>query len=188
MTPRELLLRLWALWHSGSILRWARQHTPDLSHACEVCAELFVRVSRVSDAAAADIHNPDGYFVGTIVRLARSSRRRLGPDRRLQYMDLADLEELSARGQRNVPSVLRTALDREMLQKLDEVIPRLSPRRREVFDLRVKKGLSVPDIARTLGLSESTVFNHLNAATRAVLLALLQADLRPEDLGGPPDE
>jgi RNA polymerase sigma-70 factor (ECF subfamily) len=49
-----------------------------------------------------------------------------------------------------------------LFEMIDEVVSQLSATEREVFDMRIRKNMSVEDTAKTLGLSSKTVSNKLS--------------------------
>lgn len=57
-------------------------------------------------------------------------------------------------------------LHRELETLIQESIDKLSPKRRAVFQMSRIQGYSIPQIADELGLSRSTVENHLHAALK----------------------
>jgi len=73
------------------------------------------------------------------------------------------------------------ALDRDEVQRIFlRLARRLSPQQRAVFVLREMNGLDHQEVARVLGLSPSTVRNHLHQARRTLRRGL--AALYPEYL------
>ena len=65
-----------------------------------------------------------------------------------------------------------------------EAIESLPEDEREVFDLVGIQGLTIPEAATVIGVSERTVQRRLHRAR--ALLAEQLADLRPAPSGGPP--
>lgn len=70
------------------------------------------------------------------------------------------------------PDPERIAADRQELGRVAALIDALPPRRREVFILRKIHGLPQREIARRLGLSESTVEKHMAKALGALTAAI----------------
>ena len=69
-------------------------------------------------------------------------------------------------------------------RRMLEAIERLPEDEREVFDLVGIQGLTIPEAATVIGVSERTVQRRLHRAR--ALLAEQLADLRPAPSGGPP--
>lgn len=69
---------------------------------------------------------------------------------------------------------LEALQDREMSVAFSRALDRLSPRRREVFDLARNHGLSYREIADVMGVSPQTVANQMSAA-----MGQLRRELRP---------
>jgi len=63
---------------------------------------------------------------------------------------------------------------RELQELLRQVVEKLSPKRRQAFQMSRFEGYSNQEIADRMGLSKSTVENHLNAALREIRLKLEQ--------------
>ena len=72
---------------------------------------------------------------------------------------VADLDELEIAI--DAPGPERNAMARDVLRKLQGALDRLPPRAREVVTLRRIEGLSRPEIAQRMGISEKTVSEHL---------------------------
>jgi RNA polymerase sigma-70 factor (ECF subfamily) len=68
----------------------------------------------------------------------------------------------------DAPGPERGAIARDILRKLQSALGRLSPQEREVILLRRVEGLSRPEIATRLGLTERQVSEHLSQGMRAL--------------------
>lgn len=68
--------------------------------------------------------------------------------------------------------VMRNLFDGDLRKNLDEAISGLPPKCREVFRLSYIDGLPNKDISSRLGISLSTVENHINSALRHLRSAL----------------
>ncbi|WP_390452334.1 RNA polymerase sigma factor [Chryseobacterium sp. Alg-005] len=62
-----------------------------------------------------------------------------------------------------------------LLTMIDEVVSQLSPIEQKVYDMRIRKNMSVPETAEALGLSNKTVSNKLSKA-----LGEIRDQLNPE--------
>ncbi len=72
---------------------------------------------------------------------------------------VADLDVLGAAVE--TPGAERSVAARELLRRLQAALDRLPPRCREVVVLRRIEGLSRPQIAKTMGIGQDTVSEHL---------------------------
>jgi len=129
--------------------RWSRaQDLHDLRH------EVYVRV--LEAAATRRPTSPCGFLLGVARNLMIDRIRR----ERIVSIDL--MEDVDAL---NVliddVSAERAASGRQMLQRLAEVFQGLPLRCRQVVWMRRVEGLPQKDIARGLGIAESTVEKHL---------------------------
>ena len=86
---------------------------------------------------------------------------------------VADLDELGAAIE--APGPERSAIARDMLRRLQAALDRLPPRCREVVVLQRIEGLSRPEIAQRMGISQDTVSEHL-ANGMCVLAELLYGE------------
>lgn len=64
------------------------------------------------------------------------------------------------------------------LRMLDEQIDQLPPRRREVFIMHKKEGLTIDEIARVLQLSPKTVENHYTGAVKMLRDAFYKKNIK----------
>ena len=136
-----------------------------------MCQDVLVRVYEVGRS---EIPRPAKPFV-----LAAARNLLINRLRREQIVSIeavADLDSLGLTADEPTPD--RAVLARQELRRLQTALDHLPTRWREVVLLRKVEGLSRREIARRLGLAESTVAQHL-AAGIAALVNVFQ-DTQPE--------
>jgi RNA polymerase sigma-70 factor (ECF subfamily) len=169
------------------VVRTAYQVTGDLEDARDVAQWVFLRLWRVLPRFDPQ-RRFDTWLYRITVNAAIDQLRTRGPKGAIQPLreDPAVLERASTAG------AAEQALDLELLQKAFlRLAARLAPRQRAAFVLKEIEGLDTPEVARILGVRESTVRNHLHQARR-----ILQAGIRrdypglvpPSWAGGGEDE
>jgi RNA polymerase sigma-70 factor (ECF subfamily) len=151
------------------VVRTAYQVTGDLEDARDVAQWVFLRLWKVLprfDPA----RRFDTWLYRITVNAAIDHLRARGPQGALQPLpdDPSLLEDAATAGQ------AERAVDLAELQKVFlKLAAQLAPRQRAAFVLREIEGLDTAEVARILGVRESTVRNHLHQARR-----ILQAGLR----------
>jgi len=151
------------------VVRTAYQVTGDLEDARDVAQWVFLRLWKVLPR-----FDPARRFDTWLYRITMNAAidhlRTRGPQGALQPLpdDPSALEDAAASGE------AERAIDLGELQKVFlKLAAQLAPRQRAAFVLREIEGLETAEVARILGVRESTVRNHLHQARR-----ILQAGLR----------
>jgi RNA polymerase sigma-70 factor (ECF subfamily) len=144
----------------------ARLLLDDAARAEEVVQEAFVRTYARWDRVR-DREDPLPYVRRAVVNLARSGLRRRRVERRTRF---AGAEE-------DVPSAEVTAAARARQRELADAIMTLPRRQRECVVLRFFADCSLREIAKTLGVSDGAVKQHLH---RALVSLELQVDRSDE--------
>ena len=134
----------------------------DLAH------DAYMRVSKA--AASRQIDHLRPFLYQTARNLALDHVRRDRLRRRLISDDTGATQWAEVPEAR--PSQEATSIDRERLAAFRRALSRLPERARRAFILSRLEGLSYPEIAQRLGVSESTVFNDVKAALAHCLEAL----------------
>ena len=143
------------------VVRTAFQITGDLEDAKDVAQGVFLRLWRVLQRF--DLSKRfDTWLYRITVNAAIDFIRERGPKGTLQPLPDDAGERLRDPGQ--VPD---EALDLRQLQAAFlRLAARLAPRQRATFVLKEIEGLETAEIAQALGVTESTVRNHLLQARR----------------------
>ena len=123
----------------------------------DIVQETYERLSTA--ASVDDIHNPRSYMfqVARSVILSHIRRSRVVVMHSFAQVDGDDFIDDEAD-----PEVI--AIDRDELFRLGRAIAELPRRMREVFVMRRIEGLSQRQVAKRLGLSESTVEKHMGSS------------------------
>ena len=128
-----------------------RQDANDMMH------EVFLRFAEAERRGAADIERPDAYLTQVATNLLRN-RAREAFQRSTAAVDLATSSMV-------VATDLTAALEaRDMLNRLQNAMLRLSPKTREIFMAHRLDGASYVQIADRTGLSVKTVEWHMSKA------------------------
>jgi RNA polymerase sigma factor (sigma-70 family) len=112
------------------------------------------------------INSPRNYFFEVAKSVVLRSLRRS----RVVMIDAAVHAEILEIPE-TAPDAERILCDRQELQQVAAFIDRLPDRCREVFILRKLQGLSQKDVARKLGIAESTVEKHMVKALASLINA-----------------
>ncbi|WP_395397895.1 sigma-70 family RNA polymerase sigma factor [Novosphingobium sp. BL-8A] len=148
--------------HEAGLRRWLVSRRLPGIEIDDIVQETYVRLIRVEDVGT--IRDPRSYLrraaYSVIVSHIRSER--VVP---LQMM--ADLNDLGLAA--DEPGPEQQAVDREELLHLGEAIAALPGKIGDVFRLRRVSGLPQREVAKTLGLAESTVEKHLKKALTLLL-------------------
>ncbi len=145
------------------VVRTAFQITGDLEDARDAAQWVFVRLWKVLRRFDPG-RRFDTWLYRITVNAAIDLLRQKGPRGALQPLP----EDPSALPANGGPSA-EAALDLRELQRAFLLLAsRLAPKQRAAFVLREIEGLSTEDVARALGVRESTVRNHLLQARRVL--------------------
>ena len=151
------------------VVRTAYQITGDLEDARDVAQGVFLRLWRVLQRF--DLEKRfDTWLYRITVNAAIDFIRERGPKGFLQPLPDDAGERLS--DPRRGPS---ESLDASELQRVFlRLAAQLAPKQRATFVLKDIEGLDTADVARALGITESTVRNHLLQARRVLREGLLR--------------
>ena len=131
----------------------------------DLVQDIYVRLTGLDDTA--DIQNPVGYLyrLGSNLMLDRLRGERRGASRDGAWLDAQSLQ-VGAEMVTPEPSAETVVADRQRLALLLRALEELGPQTQRVFRLHKLEGLSHPEVAKTLGLSRSSVEKHMMAALR----------------------
>lgn len=178
ISERELLLQLRA-GDEGSFARLYDLYSPRMfgfllkltkreETAREILQEVFIRLWEKRS-----ILDPDKSFRSYIFRIAENCVvdffRKAALDKKLgkQLMDLASERYLH---------VEEHIFEREKSAILSQAINLLPPQRKRVFELCKFEGKSYKEVSLLMGISVSTISDHLLKATRAIRQHILLSD------------
>jgi len=162
---RALWLGRHVLPHEPQLRAWLRRRNLGGLEVEDVIQETYTRlVAAESVAHIRDARNYAFQVAGSVV-IDHLRRMKVVP-----IASLPDLDYLEVASEE--PSPERQAIDRDELNRLAQMIACLPGNVRDVFTLRRVHGLPQREVARRLGLSESTVEKHM-ARGFLIMLELL---------------
>ena len=145
----------------------------------DIVAEAMARAYAAHDWTR--ITRGKSYLFMIARNLIRDTARR---NKIIEFETVADMEVLNVQDGEGSPEAMATA--RDELRLLQAAIDDLPPRCREVFLLRRIDGLSTSEVGGRLGLSVSTIENHMTKALAVLTEALAKADMVRLDIPGTP--
>lgn len=159
--------------HEGDVRRWLSVRVPGLSTSDldDVIQESY---ARLLDIGASRIAEPRAYFFVTARRLAYDILRR-GPVVPIETG--VDFEALKAGD--DLPGPERHATARGEVERFCRLLEDLPARCRQAFLLRKVDDLSQREIARRMGIAESTVEKHLSKALGRILQGMTEPTPKP---------
>jgi len=140
---------------------------PDL-HVDEIVQEAYARLWAVS---AERISNPRAYFFVTARHVVAEVLRR---SRVVSIETIADVDSLNIADDDGGPE--RRVSGREEIERMERILAKLPPKRREAFELRKFAELSHREIAERMQVSQSTVEKHLIRALRFIMREMEEPD------------
>lgn len=168
------LAALYDRW-ANPLLSFVERMCRDRAQAEDVVQEVFVRVWR-----AAPRYLPTAKFSTWLFQIARNAWLN-EREKQLRRPTPLDIESPDAeRGSVPAPeapqssSPMKSALDRELADRIDSAVRRLPEKLREVWILGAMQGRPYQDVAETLGIPVGTVKSRMFQAVR-----LLRTDLEP---------
>ncbi len=146
--------------HEAALTAYASRYCRNNSQeARDLVHETFLKLLAYPDWRT--VQNPAAFATTTLRNLAIGELRRR---KIVSFNSFADLDRLGRHdGQ---PAADRVVEARDELRLLAEIVKDLPPQCRRVFVLRKVQGLSHAEIGEQLGISVSTVENHLTKALR----------------------
>lgn len=149
--------------HEADVRRWLVVRTRGLK-GCDVDDMIQEAYARLWSADADGIKNPRAYLFVTVRHLVGEHLRR---SRIVSIELMADVESLNvADGE---ISTYRRLSGEEEVARLQRVMSKLPPKCRRAFRLKKIEQLSQREVAKRMGISESTVEKHLVKALKFVL-------------------
>jgi RNA polymerase sigma-70 factor (ECF subfamily) len=162
---RALWLGRHVLPHEPQLRAWLRRRNLGGLEVEDVIQETYTRL--VAAESVAHIHDARNYAFQVAGSVVIDHLRRM---KVVPIASLPDLDYLEVASEE--PSPERQAIDRDELNRLAQMIAGLPGKVRDVFTLRRVHGLPQREVARRLGLSESTVEKHM-ARGFLIMLELL---------------
>ena len=143
--------------------------TRSRTDADEIVQETFIKIWETRERL-----NPDLPFAGYIIKIARNHIY----NKTTQRLREADLAFQYSQTQSHTSELTSEEINYNSLNKLlSEVVEQLPFMQKKVFTMSRLNGMSNQEIASRLQLSQSTVENHINLATRKLKTLLLKHEV-----------
>jgi RNA polymerase sigma-70 factor (ECF subfamily) len=151
---RALWLSRQVLPHEPALRHWLARRPAAGLDIDDIVQETYARLSSIDDVST--IGNVKNYMFRTAYSLILSHLRRA---QIVSISSYANMEEFNFIDDQADPE--ETAIARDELMRLGEIIAKMPPRVREVLLLRRVEGLPQRQVAERLGVSESTIEKQL---------------------------
>lgn len=151
--------------HEANVRAWLRRYRVSPEDIDDLIQEAYCKIARLEEVDHID--RPDGYFFQIVRNLHRDQIRRA---RIVRIDSMGEMGELSVCSEQ--PSPERIVGATRELEQVRRLISSLPPLCRQVIQLRKIEGVPQKEIARRLGLSESTVENEAVRGTALIMNAL----------------
>jgi RNA polymerase sigma factor (sigma-70 family) len=152
---RALWLSRYVLQHEPALRAWLGHRRMSGLEVDDIVQETYARLITVQSVA--EIVNVKNYMFQTAHSVMMSHMRR---SKVVSIQAVSDLDELGIAAHEFTPE--EQVADRDELRRLAQAISALPGKIRDVFVMRRVTGLSQRDVAKQLGLSESTVEKHMS--------------------------
>lgn len=161
---RALWLATHVMPHEPAVRGWLRRGRQAEFDIDDIIQEAYAKLVTTPDVAG--IQNVRAYFFRTAYSVVVSRVRRKSV---VSIRSLAEVETLQLAVDELTPE--DSAVARNELQVLAEMIARLPEKTRKVFLLSRVSGLSQKEVSRRTGIAESTVEKHIAKGLRLLLSA-----------------
>jgi RNA polymerase sigma factor (sigma-70 family) len=151
--------------HEASVRAWLRKFRLSPEDIDDLIQEAYCKIARLDQVDHID--RPDGYFFQIVRNLHRDQIRRA---RIVRIDSVGEMGGLSVCSEE--PSLDRIVGATRELEQVRRLIGNLPPICRQIIHLRKIEGVPQKEIARRLGLSESTVENEAVRGTALIMSAL----------------
>ncbi|HET7600970.1 MAG TPA: sigma-70 family RNA polymerase sigma factor [Gemmatimonadales bacterium] len=147
-TDRADRVRAWYRDHGAAVYNYVRYHVASPDAAEDLTAETFLRALQAADRFDPATRGERPWLITIARNLLRDHRRRA---RVRQYVNLHALRDLAS----HAPSPEERLLYEEEAGRALDALAGLDAADREIVSLRYASGLSGPEIAALLGISEA---------------------------------
>lgn len=151
--------------HEADVRQWLRRSSFHLVDEDDVVQEAYARIAGMSDVA--HVGSPRAYFFTVVRNIAfeLTRRARAGPISPVEDFDALVIVD-------DGPDPEQAAGDRQEFRRIAALIQGLPEKHRQVFIMRRIEGLSQKEIARRLGVPESTIEKRAAKGLRLLLEAM----------------
>lgn len=162
---KRALDEIYAMYHS-KIFRFAVSYLKDEDDALDIIQETFIKLWESRSKLKTDTQLKSFLYTVTKNTILSLFRKHATENKYLEY--------LSGRMTVNSSGTAEQTDFNFLQDKYEQLIPQLPPKRREIFELSRKEGLSNNEIAEEKGISVKTVENQITKA-----LAFIKERLGP---------
>lgn len=158
----------WAAWlarHAASLVLLARQYVPDRDEAEDVLQEAFARFWKVRDR----VSDPTAFVYASVKGVALDGRRARARRRR---------RELGVAKEESATWLMPAFEDDERRASVEAALKALPEAQREVLVMRIWGGLTFPQVASALRISENTAKSRYRYALAKLGGALAEETVR----------
>ncbi|MEW6365705.1 MAG: sigma-70 family RNA polymerase sigma factor [Acidobacteriota bacterium] len=145
--------------HSGRVFALAHRYMRNQADAEDVMQETFVRAYHALATYDPSKSRSFATWVNRICVNCSIDLLRRARHRNTRSLEGQSMNTLAANTPEDDPE--RVARNREIRNRIDSAIERLSPHQRMIFILRHEMGHSIRDIAQSMGSTEGSVKKHL---------------------------
>ena len=146
--------------HRDELMAFLKRRADPRHQAGDLLHDVFLRMSR--QGSLAEVENPKAYLFRAAANVAIDSAR--AERHRSRAAVVSNGEALDARDP--APDPLQTAIDRDLLRRLDAALAELPEDTRAMIYLLRIDGCSYEEVARLFGVSKSTVEKRVSKAIR----------------------
>lgn len=146
--------------HRDELMAFLKRRAGPRDQAGDLLHDVFLRVAR--QGSLAQVENPKAYLFRAAANVAIDAAR--AERHRSKEAVASNAEALDARDP--APDPLQTAIDRDLLRRLDAALAELPEDTRAMIYLLRIDGCSYEGVARLFGLSKSTVEKRVSKAIR----------------------
>lgn len=157
--------------NTGSLRHFLRRFFEASEDVEDLLQETFIKTFEAERST--EIKMPLAFLYKTAKNLALNELTRRNRHKTQAVADLDSIAVFVAEREQHEDSAAAKAAIIERLERASAVVDRLPPRVREVFLLRHVDGLKQREIARRLGIAESTVEKHIAKGLAQIALSKL---------------
>ncbi len=159
----------------GSLRNFLRRFFECTEDIEDLLQETFIKTFEAEHSTSINV--PQAFLFKTAKNLAINELSRRARHKSQAVADIDSLTVLVAEREEHDGDPAAKAAISERLARASKAVDRLSPRVREVFLLRHVEGLKQREIARRLGIAESTVEKHIARGLAQIALSKLNQGL-----------
>jgi RNA polymerase sigma factor (sigma-70 family) len=164
-SERTIWLARYVLPHEPALRAWLRRRAVDGLETDDIVQETYAVLAGLASVDHIDAPRAYAFQTAQSVILRHLRRARI-----VRIDAIEDIDVVAAAT--DEPSPERQTSARQELRRVSELIAGLPNKCREAFTLRKVEGLSQREVARQMGISESTVEKHIGRALRTLMNAM----------------